>query len=142
MKVELAWPKRMLSPDLEMSDVRLGLLMTYVASVAIFPRFHPSTLPRLSSSLGRKRHSQGAFKWLLKNALRIIIRKRFGNRIGDNRCPVEVWLPFAPGGEQPGSTEALQPSESPGPSLFPSPPFGSSHRQAAYDVARVNTTLR
>lgn len=51
-KVELAWPKRMLGSDLEMSDVRLGLLMTYVASVAIFPRFHPSTLP--SSSLARR----------------------------------------------------------------------------------------
>ena len=71
-KVELAWPKRMLSPDLEMSNVRLGLLMTYVASMAIFPRFHPSTLPRAAASERR-----GILKALLNGCLRMHFESLF-----------------------------------------------------------------
>ena len=107
-KVELTWPKRMLSPDLEMSNVRLGLLMTYAASVAIFPRFHPSKLPRAAPSARR-----GIFKALLNGCLRMHFESLFER---DLETAV-----FAPGGEQPGSAPALQPSESPGPNLFTSP---------------------
>ena len=71
-KVELTWPIRMLSPDLEMSNVRLGLLMTYAASVAIFPRFHPSKLPRAAPSARR-----GILKALLKGCLRMHFESLF-----------------------------------------------------------------
>lgn len=118
-KVELAWPKRMLSPDLEMSDVRLGLLMTYVASVAIFPRFHPSTLPRAAASARR-----GILKALLNGCLRMHFESLFERDLETESVITGVSgsvAAFAPGGEQPGSAPALQPSESPGPSLFTSP---------------------
>lgn len=65
-KVELAWPKRMLSPDLEMSNVRLRLLMTHAASVPIFLRFHPSKLLRAAPSARR-----GFLKALSNGCLRM-----------------------------------------------------------------------
>lgn len=86
---------------------RLGLLMTYVASVAIFPDFTQAHF-HMSSSLGTKRHSQGLFKWLLKNALRIIIERDLETESVITGVSGSV-AAFAPGGEQPGSAWPCSP---------------------------------